>query len=264
MIVIDKSVTVLLVEDDPEECKAFVEYIDTLVDVCLVGVTNNASKALEDVKDNMPDAIILDIELHGGSGNGISFLSSLKTDISLVRPYVIVTTHNVSRQTHEIVRTLGADFVMVKSQEDYSAQHVVDLVKSICKTINKNKKTTPKESAAAKLSPNEIKRRLENRVAAEVDQIGISPKMIGREYLIEAILQLFEGKDNYLKSIALKHKKTDASIQRAMQNAINKAWNNTNPDDLERLYTACIQSQKGVPTITEFICYYRNKLKTEY
>lgn len=57
-----------------------------------------------------------------------------------------------------------------------------------------------------------------------------------------------------------KYKKSDASIERAMQNAINRAWRTSDIDDLLTYYTARIQSQKGVPTIMEFIFYYANKI----
>ena len=46
-----------------------------------------------------------------------------------------------------------------------------------------------------------------------------------------------------------------------MQNAINKAWRTTDIEDLSINYTARISSEKGVPTMTEFIYYYADKLK---
>ena len=49
-----------------------------------------------------------------------------------------------------------------------------------------------------------------------------------------------------------------------MQNAIAKAWRTTPIDDLLKYYTAKISSDKGIPTITEFIYHYANKLKIEY
>ena len=47
-----------------------------------------------------------------------------------------------------------------------------------------------------------------------------------------------------------------------MQNAIARAWRTTPIEDLLRYYTARISSEKGVPTITEFIYYYAAKLKS--
>ena len=48
-----------------------------------------------------------------------------------------------------------------------------------------------------------------------------------------------------------------------MQNAINYAWGHTPIDDLMLYFTAKIASDKGVPTVTEFVYYYANKIKSD-
>ena len=99
-------------------------------------------------------------------------------------------------------------------------------------------------------------------VNIELDRIGISPKMIGFTYLTEAILLVLDGQNNNLcTTIGLKHAKTDSSVERAMQNAIKSAWRNTDIDDLLQNYTARINPDRGVPTLTEFIYYYANKIE---
>ena len=88
---------------------------------------------------------------------------------------------------------------------------------------------------------------------------------MGYEYLTEAIIiATKEAVPNLPKLIADNHHgKTPASIERAMQNAINKAWSNGNPEDLARNYTAVINYERGVPTLTEFIYHYANKFRNE-
>ena len=60
------------------------------------------------------------------------------------------------------------------------------------------------------------------------------------------------------------YEKNDTSVERAMQNAINRAWRSSDIEDLQRYYTAKVDPLKGVPTMTEFIYYYVNKIKSEY
>ena len=99
-------------------------------------------------------------------------------------------------------------------------------------------------------------------ISLELDNVGISPKVIGYKYLSEAILLILQGQPhNICETLAKQYKKTDSSVERAMQNAINKAWRTTDIDDLLKYYTARINSDKGVPTLTEFIHYYANKIK---
>ena len=60
----------------------------------------------------------------------------------------------------------------------------------------------------------------------------------------------------FLQELAIEYKKTPASIERAMQNAINRTWATENVEDLLNKYKAKISSSRGVPTINEFVHYY--------
>lgn len=262
----DKALTILLVEDEPADCEAIVQYIETLEDVLLVGVTNNATKALELLQDTLPDAIILDLELHKGSGTGLGFLGDMKNLYPPVCPYVLVTTHNISAVTHDNARQLGADFILVKSQTDYSAERVVDFLRVLRGTIQRSTRALGKLGPAGKPeSPREKKKRIVSRIETELDLLGVSPKAVGRQYLIDAIVLITEGfQQSVYPQIAHTYRKSDASVERAMQNAINGAWRHTNIDDLQKRYTARIGSAKGVPTVTEFIWHYASRIKSDY
>ena len=63
--------------------------------------------------------------------------------------------------------------------------------------------------------------------------------------------------------MAKNYKKSDASVERAMQNAINRAWRVSDIEELLTHYTAKIHSEKGVPTTLEFVYYYANKVKMD-
>lgn len=196
------TLTILLVEDDRFACNEIENYIDSLDDVSLVGITDDSNEALDLVKYHVPDAIILDLKLHEGGGNGLFFLSKLHTMGLEKLPYVLITTQNTSNVTLEAAR--------------------------------------------------------------ELDAVGINPKAIGYEYLTEAIIIATKGNvPNLARQIALKYNKTQASVERAMQNAINRAWSNCNPDDLARNYTAVINYERGVPTLTEFVYHYASKFRNE-
>ena len=102
------------------------------------------------------------------------------------------------------------------------------------------------------------------RVNKELDQIGINPRNIGYCYLSDAILMIMKDSTaNVYKQLAADYKKSDASIERAMQNAINRAWRISSIEDLLSHYTAKIHSEKGVPTTLEFVHYYANKIKAD-
>lgn len=258
-----KKLLMILVEDDPVACKEFEDYLEEADDIMLLGVTNNSEKAIDYVKDFLPDVIILDLELHKGSGNGLSILMELNHLNLSLNPYIIITTNNCSQITYETARQFGADYIMSKYQSDYSAKNVIDFLR-LMKPAILSRKQAASITYSTNESPDNKNMRISRRISVELNYVGISPKVLGYQYLVDAIqLVIKQPMQNLCTVIGEKYGKKEASVERAMQNAINKAWRNTDIDDLLKYYTARINSEKGVPTITEFIYYYANKIKNE-
>lgn len=258
---VDRKLYVLLVEDDEKDCNEFIHITDELDDVELVGITNKSGEAIDYVKNLMPDAVILDLELHHGSGSGLGFLQTLRQMELSVYPYILVTTNNTSTMTYEYVRQAGADFIMAKHESDYSAKKAVEFLRMM-KSVILGKVGVPDARHVTTETPEQKSKRMTRKVGLELDFVGISPKAVGYKYLTDAILLVINKPEkNICTIIGTKYGKTDSSVERAMQNAINRAWRTTDIDDLTNHYTARIRSDKGVPTITEFIYYYANKIK---
>lgn len=255
--------TVLLVEDDQDACCAFTSYAESLDEIVIVGVTGNAAQAVQDIQDLLPDAVILDLELHHGQGSGFDVLQSLGSLSRSTKPYILITTNNSSRITYEYARQLGADFIYSKHQTDYSEKNSLDF---LCMMKSAIQSAAPSPRDALARSSDQKNQRVYKRITTELTHIGISQKAKGYQYLIDAILLLIDTPQQQRLStiIGSKYGKTEASIERAMQNAINRAWKTTDIDDLLRYYEARINSERGVPTSTEFIYYYANKIRAEY
>ena len=258
---VDDILSIILVEDDPAVCSEFSEIIDQNSQLSLLAITNNSDKAVALVHDCLPDVVILDIELHLGKGDGLLFLSELrKIRLSKV-PYILVTTNNTSNTTYDYIRQSGADFIMSKHQEGYSTQGVVNFL-VMMKDIIIDKRRARNSQTEYEESPDVKRKNILRRIASELDLIGISPKAKGYVYLQEAIYLVMTGeKKNLGRTIGSRHGKTAASVDRAMQNAINRTWATEDINDLLTRYTARIQSEKGVPTVTEFIFHYAHKLE---
>lgn len=254
---------VLLVEDDPAACKEIVTGIDNDPDnFFLIGITNNSARAIEYVINDRPDAVILDLELHQGGGDGLEFLKQLNVNQPERRPFILITTNNISAITHEVARELGADYIMTKSQEGYCAQYVLDFLK-ITKTVILNRRAHF-DVANSDANDTVYARRLQQKICNELDKVGISPKSIGYQYLKEAITTTIkEPVQHICFEIGVRYKKSENSVERAMQNAINRAWTTSDTKELLKHYTAKIKTDRGVPTITEFIFYYAQKIKNE-
>ena len=254
----DNELTVILIEDEESECNEFRRYIDSVEGINLLYITNDSGKGVEMVLKLHPDVVILDLELHFGVGSGILFLKDLIEKHPDHKPYILVTTNNISKITHNKIRSMGTDYIISKHQSDYSAKSVVDylmIMKDAIlsyggESIN-NINLTPISAV-----------NLETAIANELDSIGVPYNLKGRNYLVEAIKLVIGGQTtDIFAEIGKKYEKSDPSVERAMQTAINKTWRVSSIDDLALYYTAPISSSKGVPTVTEFIFYYANKIK---
>ena len=245
-----QEITILLVEDDVQACEELKTCIASTEGMRLIGITNNAESAQEVVLSQLPDMILLDLELHEGGGNGLQFL------------YIVVTTHTTSEVTFASARKLGADFILAKYEQGYSAQYVVDFILAVKDTVLSEKARNKSEKPA--LSPSQMEYNVRQRIQREMTIIGISPKALGFTYLSDAIYRTIQKPEtNIAQSLSGKYDKSPASIERAMQNAINHAWHTNDPEELLKNYTARIRADRGVPTMMEFIHYYATKIKME-
>ena len=260
----DAKLEILIVEDDPKDLSDLIRELDANSEYfSLTGTTANSDKAFEMVMDSHPDVIILDLELQKGYGDGMDLLKKLH-DACLTRPpFVLIVTNNISTVTHDIARSLGADYVMTKCQEGYTAKLPFEFLK-ISRELILTRKGTDNSVIITSTQQSEYSEKRFRRLAyEEMNLVGINPKSSGYQYLADAIVFLAQDKrEGVYKLVAQKNGKAPTTIERAMQNAINRAWNTTPPEILMKYYRATVKSDRGVPTITEFIYYYSHKIQT--
>lgn len=259
----NQPLKILLLEDELSACQEIENYIKTRDDVILTRYTSDSQEAARILPEDNPDVVIVDLELHYGTGNGISFLMELNELPLAKRPYILVTTNNSSRTTHDAVRTLGADFILAKYENTYSAKYVVDFLVMMRQLIQKRSSSFGIQSTPDNIQISD--RTIRETINRELDKIGISPKAVGYKYLSDAIFIKTKDLDaNIYSEICPQYNKSDASIERAIQNAINRAWRVGDPDELLHLYTARISAERGVPTVMEFIFYYATLFRTNF
>mgnify|MGYP001026746908 FL=1 len=258
----EKPMSILLIEDDEFEVKEFLEYLKTRNDAEIIKHTNSSYEGIKDTKTYVPEGIILDLELHKGEGSGISFLEELQKTKLEFRPLIVVTTNVSSNIVYNHIHDLGTDFIFYKKQSDYSPEMVINSMVSLRETIYHNQTNIVKTTTE---TPIEHENRIKDKINNELDLIGVANHLKGRKYLFDAILYLLENdeknNDSVFYYLSNEFKVGNSSISRAMQTAINYAWRISSIDDLMTHYTARINHQTGVPTPTEFIYYYADKIK---
>lgn len=260
-----RQISLLIVEDSKSDCNNFLKALENRTDINLISITDSDIEALKIVRFKRPDAIILDVELNNsttGNPDSFGFLEQLNSGEFEDKPLIIVNTHLKSEKTCSLLHKLGADLVLYKDQHYYSAEYVLN---TVLKYISPDQLHSNSENVIISNESN-TQDLLNKQIETELDFIGLSYKMTGRQYAHDAILYLIQTKNHTPQPIGVVqhlvklYGKSPATITNGIQNSINRAWKHTNIDDLELHYTGKVNYETGSPTTMDFLFYYVNKI----
>lgn len=256
-----KVMKILVVEDDINECNKIIECAKSREDIEIVAITDSDINALKYVKTKHPDGIILDIELNqsqNGSTDSFEFLKNLKILKLNYKPIIIVTTHLNSETTYDILHREGVELILYKDHPNYSVNNVFNKFIS----LRKNTDVPINQSVEEILKSEE--EALSDCINHELDLVGITSNLKGRQYIHDAVLFLIQNEnsnENVIRYLAKKHQKSTSTITNGIENAIIHGWRVSAIEDLEKYYTTKVNYQTGIPTPMELIYYYVNKVK---
>ena len=256
-----KPMKILIIEDDINDCNKFINCIKNRKDVELVALTDSDIEGLKYVKLKRPEGIVLDLELNNsttGNTDSLEFLSNLRKMNLNYQPIIIVTTHVNSKRTYDILHRSGVDLILYKDHPNYSCDYVLNKFLSLRESAPKQTVETLKEE----LKENENK--ISECIYHELDLIGVTPKLKGRQYIHDAILYLIQNENsklNVIQHLTKVYKNSGNTITNGIQNAIIHAWRVSSIDDLMTHYTAKINYETGIPTPMELVYYYVDKIK---
>lgn len=258
-----KPLKLLIIEDDINDCNAFINCIKSRDDFELVAITDSDIDGLKYVKLKHPECIVLDIELHNstsGNTDSLDFLKNLPTLNLNYKPIIIITTHVNSQTTYNLLHRNGVDIILYKDHPKYSCEHVLNKFLTLRDTVPQASVSTLEEQIA------DNDNKISDCIYNELDLIGITSNLKGRQYIHDAIFYLIKNEKNpsalsviqYLTKI---YHKSGNTITNGIQNAIIHAWRVSSLEDLSMHYTAKINYETGLPTPMEFIYYYVDKVR---
>ncbi len=265
------QIKILLVEDDENVQEDFRKEIEHHDDFQLVNVLNREKEALAFIKMAIPHVIVTELSLQQGDGIDL-ILETRKLESSLpLRPYIIVITSNTSLAILNMLNDNLADFIYAKKMDDFGAALVLRHLSEV-KNYFDCKKTSPRKNREIlhPVSEAEHKTKLKIRIETLINQLCISPNLIGRLYLVEALMLAVEhGEKPFHHTkviypvISKQYRNSVQNIDRAINIAIENAWNKTDYDTLKKCYGGYIDPERSRPTCGEFLKYYANLLKME-
>ncbi|MDD7641132.1 MAG: sporulation initiation factor Spo0A C-terminal domain-containing protein [bacterium] len=250
---------IMLVEDEPEVCVEFRSAFEQYKKMSLVYETDSELQALNYLKLNDVDAIILDIEL--AEGDGLSFLNELEAQ-RREKLFIVVVTNTGSNTTLGYMRAHGVDYVYQKTNRLYSPFRVL----SVIDKLNPYHKLTG-EKGMKRLAQTIVPERQKDEegivrsyIAEELEKMGFRRKQVGFSYTVEAIYLLIREDDgsrqvsgDVYAAIAQKHQTTRESVEHGIRNAIESAFKGAHVCYLHRYYPFDYDKELGRPANAEFL-----------
>ncbi|MDE6275097.1 MAG: response regulator [Clostridia bacterium] len=251
------KLNVLIVEDDENDSDALIAEINAKSDrLCLAGALKSSDAALAFIRSHNPHAVILDLELQDGMGDGLDLLSKLQSTVLCRKPYIIVNTNSTSKVAGKSAKKMGADYAFAKWQKGYSPKTVINHLLLVMPEI-----LGCEEEALATLTEDQLQNKMRDFMQDEFNKLGVSVKNKGYNYLVDAVIMAANGENgNWAKAIGEKTGKKEDSVTNAMKYAIKNTWTNADINNLQKYYTAVLRKDKTEPTILEFVIYYKQKL----
>ena len=262
-----KTMKIVLIEDDVSACRDFADYARTTTEIVFVGMTGKSRDGLELAKNKLPEAVIVDLELNMGEGSGYDFLEELaKTELA-IRPIIVITTRNRNDTIHtQLHAKYNINWIFYKLQKGYCPEMVIRHLLRFREFYHLQKSGIDSDAKTIE-TPEELKDRIMSRIKAEMDAFGISVRLKGRKYAEESIHILVTNPnkgDSVFQDVSKSVKNSYDNVIRAIQTAINSAWDNTDDiDELLKRYTAPVRKDKGTPMPTEFVHYYADKIRRD-
>jgi hypothetical protein len=260
MFAISSPMKLLILEDDVEVVNEYYNIISSRHSGLIkLTDTNCSDTCVKLLLSDRSDGVIVDIELHRGTGSGVSFLSQLH-DIE-PRPIIFVTTNVLPDKLYEDYRKMGADMIYHKWQRNHTPGLVLNDIYQLWKARILD---SARGFGVQRESAEDRNARIRNTIADELDTIGVSMTLVGRTYLSDAVFLMLTGEvksyDKVLAKVAMLSGKKYETIYRAIQTAIQRLWDGSKIEHLAKNYTAHIDIKSGYPTPVEFISYYTEKI----
>ncbi len=244
------KIKVLVVDDSDIHLSLLDKYFNKHNIIEIVKIIKNGKEAIDYLKENIVDLIILDIILPYIDGLGV--LEYIKNN-NINIPVIITTAFketNVIRRVSEY----GVKYYLLKPFDMGYLESV------ILNTFNYSK------NILMNLENNKIQKYL----STILHDIGMPSNIKGYEYIRSAVMMIFDdpsymyGITKYLyPNISIKHNTSIQRVERNIRHAIEISCLRGDIDTIEELFGSSISAIKSKPTNSEFIMTIVDKIRLD-
>lgn len=247
------TVQILIVEDDIDLRDQYRTLIRERNSLSLAAETDSVEEALRILQAMEIDAMILDLELPGGSG--ILLLEKLH-QMQIPKPFIAVVTNVVSQPIYQTIRMLGADYICAKGEKGFSLNVPISIIEI---SAPYQKKAGPSSVTQDEISRQTRKDIYKRRIEEELLRLGFSSKLKGTVYCQKAILYILTSEKENLSAtkdiypyIAKEYGTNVKNVERSIRAVIEKVWKEQDVRKLKELYPYDCNTETGRPTNTDF------------
>lgn len=246
------KIKVLVVDDNAVAVNLIMKYFNECKDIEIIGVANDGNKAIEYVKKENFDVMLLDLVMPNKDGFGV--LEYLKDN--KIQKQVIVTS---SYNEEEIIRKVSEYGVKYYALKPFNIEDVlkktIELGNST-RNINKVSDIYDKD--------------IQIRITTLLHALGIPSHIKGYQYIRTAILMVYENPNfigritkSLYPNLSLKYNTSSTRVERAIRHAIEVAWLRGDIDLMEEIFGHSVDIDRAKPTNSEFIVTIADKLRLE-
>lgn len=260
------KIKVGIADDNKNFCDVLKDFFIMQENISVVFTEYDGIKAVEAIKKEEPDILILDVIMPHLDGLGVlEKLGNLNLEKT---PKVVMLSAVGQESITQKAISLGAQYYVVKPFDlDVLMLRILQLA-GLEQPRTKSQNITDIHAVIKKeeMTTNT----LEMQITGMIHEVGIPAHIKGYQYLRNAITLVVEDMDllsavtkELYPAIAKLNNTTPSRVERAIRHAIEVAWNRGKVETLNSLFGYTVHNDKGKPTNSEFIAIVADKLRLE-
>lgn len=261
----NNQISVLVADENKELLKSAKNLFEENENISIVFVANNGEEALNNILQNKPDVVVLDVLLSGI--DGFTVIEKAKNNSAKCK--FIVTSALSSETFVQKAMNLGVEYYMVKPiAPTIVLERILDLYETTS-SAGKEISNVKEEKPVAQVEQSKNKQ-LEEKITNIFITVGIPAHIKGYYFLREAIKMAIDNPEvinsitkQLYPSIAERFSTSASKVERAIRHAIEVAWNRGKIENINSVFGVKVYSSNEKPTNGEFIALVADKMLIE-
>lgn len=259
------KINVAIVDDNERIVNLLDNILHTDDSIEVVGKAEDGVRALEVIRQNEPDVVLLDLIMP--KLDGLEVMQKINSDSNLKKHPAFIVISAIGKETiTEDAFSQGAVYFIMKPFEN---EMIINKIKQV--SGNAQGALPAPKTGTAPVYEEISEKDLEADVTNIIHEIGVPAHIKGYQYLRDAIIMSVENREviNSITkilypTIAKMNKTTPSRVERAIRHAIEVAWSRGKMDTIDELFGYTISTGKGKPTNSEFIALIADKIRLQY